>query len=167
MPSSDPHPPSIRQLITADRPAVDRILRDVGNFSPAEIDCALELVDVYLGQPLQKDYRLVVAEVAAEGVCGYACWGPTPLTHGTYDFYWLATHPRMQGRGVGKALMGYVEDRVRSEKGRLLVLETSSKESYGKTVEFYHRLGYEEVTRIRDFYDIGDDKLIFIKRLSR
>jgi ribosomal protein S18 acetylase RimI-like enzyme len=166
MPSPDSHSPSIRQLTSADRPAVDRILRDVGNFSAAEIECALELVDIYLNQPRQPDYRLHVAEVAAEGVCGYACWGPTPLTLGTYDFYWLATHPRMQGRGVGKALMRYVEDRVRTEKGRLLILETSSKESYGKTVEFYHRLGYEEATRIRDFYDIGDDKLIFIKRLS-
>jgi ribosomal protein S18 acetylase RimI-like enzyme len=166
MPSSDSQPPLIRPLVTADRPAVDRILRDVGNFSAAEIDCALELVDIYLSQPLQKDYRLVVAEVASEGVCGYACWGPTPLTRGTYDFYWLGTHPSMQGRGVGKALMLHVEDGVRTEKGRLLVLETSSKESYGKTVDFYHRLGYEEVARIKNFYDIGDDKLIFIKRIS-
>jgi ribosomal protein S18 acetylase RimI-like enzyme len=61
--------------------------------------------------------------------------------------------------------MAFVEDRVREENGRLLVLETSSKESYGKTIQFYQRLGYEEASRIPDFYDVGDDKLTFVKRL--
>jgi len=73
----------------------------------------------------------------------------------------------VQGQGYGRALMAYVEDRVREENGRLLLLETSSKESYGDTVRFYRRLGYEEASRIRDFYDVGDDMLVFAKRLSR
>jgi len=167
MPSPDAPLPSIRKLSAEDRPAVATIVRDVGNFSPAEIECALELIDIYLNQPEQRDYHVIVAEIAEAGVCGYACWGPTPLTHGTYDLYWIATHPGVQGRGVGQALMNHVEDKVRTEHGRLLVLETSSKESYGKTVGFYHRLGYEPASRIQDFYDVGDDKLIFIKRLSR
>jgi ribosomal protein S18 acetylase RimI-like enzyme len=63
--------------------------------------------------------------------------------------------------------MKYIETEVNREQGRLLVLETSSKESYGKTVEFYRRQGYEEASRIRDFYDVGDDKLVYVKRLSR
>ncbi|MBZ5496839.1 MAG: GNAT family N-acetyltransferase [Acidobacteriia bacterium] len=167
MPAPDSHIHSIRNLIAGDRPAVARIIRDVGNFSPAEIDCALELVDTYLSDPDQKDYRIVVAECEGGDTCGYACWGPTPLTKGTFDLYWIATHPGTQGRGVGRALMHYVENRVGEERGRLLVLETSSKESYGKTVGFYRRLGYQEASRIPDFYDVGDDKLIFVKRFSR
>ena len=158
---------SIRHLVAADRAAVAEIIDCVGNFNKAEIDCALELVDIYLSDPNQKDYRIVVAECKAGDVCGYACWGETPLTKGTYDLYWIATHPGTQGRGVGRALMLYVEKQVLKEHGRLLILETSSKESYGRTVEFYRRLGYEEASRIRDFYDVGDDKLIFIKRISR
>ena len=86
---------------------------------------------------------------------------------GTFDLYWIATHPDAQGLGFGRALMMFVEDRVREEKGRLLILETSSKESYGDTVRFYHRMGYEQASQIRDFYDVGDDKLTFVKRLSR
>ncbi len=151
----------------ADRAAVAEIVGRVGNFHPFEIDVALELVDIYLHDTEQKDYRVVVAVDAQGNVCGYTCWGPTPLTKGTYDLYWIATHPNVQGQGYGQALMSYVEARVSEENGRLLVLETSSKESYGDTVRFYRRLGYEEASRIRDFYDAGDDKITFVKRLSR
>ncbi len=167
MPSPDSHIHLIRSLDAVDRDAVARIVREVGNFNPAEIDCALELVDIYLGNPAQKDYRVVVAVDAGGVVNGYACFGPTPVTKGTYDLYWIATHPGVQGRGVGRQLMTYVENKVREENGRLLIIETSSKESYGKTVGFYRRLGYEEASRIRDFYDAGDDKLVFVRRLSR
>ncbi len=154
-------------MLAQDRSAVVDIVRGVGNFNQAEMDCALELVDIYLNKPRQNDYRVVVAEDAAGCVCGYACWGPTPMTQGTYDLYWIATHPGAQGRGVGRELMNYVEDRVREENGRLLIIETSAKESYGKTVGFYRRSEYEEASRIRDFYDVGDDKLVFVRRFSR
>ncbi len=167
MPSPDSHIHRIRKLAASDREAVARIIRDVGNFNPAEIAVALELVDIFLDDPQQTDYCFAVAQDPDGEVCGYACWGPTPLTRGTYDLYWIATHPAAQGKGIGGALMQYVEKNVYDEQGRLLVLETSSKESYDKTVGFYRRLGYEEASRIRDFYDVGDDKLIFVKRLSR
>jgi ribosomal protein S18 acetylase RimI-like enzyme len=150
----------------ADRSAVVRILEEVGNFNQAEIVCALELVDIYLGNSSQQDYRITVALNGAD-VCGYVCWGPTPLTRGTYDLYWIATHPDVQGRGFGRKLLEYVESCVGRTDGRLLIIETSSKESYGDTVGFYRRLGYQEVSRIRDFYDTGDDKLVFAKRFPR
>ncbi len=167
MRSSEPQAISIRPLRAADRSAVVDIVSAVGNFSPAEIDCALELVDIYLQVRDQKDYRFAVALDADASVTAYACWGPTPMTRGTYDLYWIATHPNCHGRGFGRALMKYVESDVRQENGRLLVVETSSKGSYGNTVRFYRELGYEETSRIRDFYDVGDDKLVFVNRLSR
>ncbi len=147
-----------------DRDAVADIVAQVGNFTKAEIACALELVDIYLTDGAQQDYRADVALDRSEQVRGYTCWGPTPMTRGTYDLYWIATHPAVQGLGFGRSLVAHVEARVRDERGRLLVIETSSKESYGNTVGFYRRLGYEEASRIRDFYATGDDKLIFVKR---
>jgi ribosomal protein S18 acetylase RimI-like enzyme len=124
------------------------------------------LVDIYLHDKKQSDYRVAVAEDSASKVHGYACWGPVPLTKGSFDLYWIATRPDSRGRGFGWALMHHVEQEAMLLRGRLLLLETSSKESYLKTVEFYHRLGYEEIARIKDFYDVGDDKLILVKKLS-
>lgn len=166
MPSPDPLPANIRPLAAGDRDAVARIVNAVGNFNPAEIDCALELVDICLRDPDQKDYRIVVAETPAGEVVGYACWGPTPMTRGTYDLYWVATDPAWQGRGIGRDLVSHVEDRVRAAQGRMLVVETSTRESYAGTVRFYQGLGYREASRIWDFYDVGDDKLTFLKRFG-
>jgi ribosomal protein S18 acetylase RimI-like enzyme len=156
----------IRKLVSDDRVAVAAIVQNVGNFSVAEIRCALELVDLYLHDPQQQDYRFVVAEDLPGNVCGYACWGPTPLTRGTYDLYWIATSPALQGHGIGRTLMAHVENQVAQEQGRLLIVETSAKASYGGTVGFYRNLGYDEASRIGNFYDIGDDKLTLVKRFS-
>jgi ribosomal protein S18 acetylase RimI-like enzyme len=150
-----------------DRAAVADIVQGVGNFNQAEIACAMELIDIYLGDRDQQDYRVVVAAGPDDRIFGYACWGPTPLTRGTFDLYWIATHPDVRGSGFGQRLISHIESRISEQEGRLLVIETSSKESYGNTVGFYRRNGYEEASRIRDFYDVGDDKLIFVKRFPR
>jgi ribosomal protein S18 acetylase RimI-like enzyme len=150
-----------------DRAAVAEIVTSVGNFNKAEIDCALELIDIYLQVKEQKDYRIAVCENSESCVRGYICWGPVPLTEGSYDIYWIATRPDSQGKGFGRSLIEYVETCIEEEKGRLLFIETSSKESYENTVRFYRRLGFTEASRIRDFYDVGDDKLIYVKRFSR
>jgi ribosomal protein S18 acetylase RimI-like enzyme len=154
-------------MAPADRAAIADLVVSTDNFNQAEIDCALELVDIYLNDRNQTDYHVVVAEDAVGTVRAYACWGPVPLTKGTYDLYWIATHPEARGRGFGNALMTHVEAGVLQRDGRLLVVETSAKDSYAGTVRFYRRIGYEETSRIKDFYDIGDDRLIFIKRISR
>ncbi len=44
--------------------------------------------------------------------------------------------------------------------------ETSSQETYAPTIRFYKRAGYELIARIRNFYRIGDDKLVFVKRID-
>jgi ribosomal protein S18 acetylase RimI-like enzyme len=148
-----------------DLPAVASLVVSIENFNKAEVDCALELIHLYLNDANQTDYRVVVAEGDASVVCAYACWGPVPLTKGTYDLYWIATHPAVRGRGFGQALMRYVEQKVLQEKGRLLVVETSGKASYTGTVRFYLELGYREASCLKDFYDVGDHKLTFVKRL--
>jgi ribosomal protein S18 acetylase RimI-like enzyme len=164
---SDDHPAvSIRPMTLADRAAIAELIVSVENFNQSETDCALELVDIYLHDKKQSDYNVAVAEDSESKIQGYACWGPVPLTKGAFDLYWIATRPLSRGLGIGRALMHYVEQRVVSSRGWLLIIETSSKESYENTVGFYHSIGYEEIARIRDFYDIGDDKLIFTKRLS-
>jgi ribosomal protein S18 acetylase RimI-like enzyme len=153
-------------MTLTDRSAIAELIVSVENFTQAETDCALELVDIYLHDKKQTDYRVAVAADSNSKLQGYACWGPVPLTKGSFDLYWIATNSNARGRGFGRALMNHVEREAALLKGRLLLVETSSKKSYLKTVEFYHRLGYEEIARIKDFYDVGDDKLILLKNLT-
>ncbi len=135
-----------------------------------EVQCALELIEAYLNVAEQKDYVLACAVDAADQPVGYVCYGPTPLTAGTYDLYWIAVDPAWHGRGVGSLLIEYVEQAVRrptssGEGGRLLIIETSSLPRYEAARRLYQRHHYKEVARIPDFYAEGDDRVIYAKRL--
>ncbi len=125
--------------------------------------CALELIDLAL-KPNNPDYFVLVA--AKEGkVVGYICYGPTPMTEGTWDLYWIASDPSVRGQGVGKALVGAMEGDLRRRNGRLIRVETSAMEAYGPTRGFYQAMRYSEEARFRDFYKVGEDLIILSKRL--
>lgn len=158
----------IRPLTAADRDGVCRILEGAGNFTPDEVATALELVDEWIELGEESGYLTYVLESPADGagVLGYVCFGPTPLTESTYDLYWIAVDKSKHRGGVGKRLLKFVEEEVHRRGGRLLLIETSSQETYGGTIQFYERTGYEPVGKITDYYKPGDDKLIFAKRLK-
>jgi ribosomal protein S18 acetylase RimI-like enzyme len=153
----------VRPLRAEDRREVRRILEENDMFTPAEIDCALEQVDIFVNQPQQRDYCLMVIENEQGEVAGFISFGPTPLTEGTYDLYWIAVAPRDQGKGYGQILIRWFEDKVRKEGGRLILIETSSQPKYEATRNFYRKMGYKEVARIIDFYRPGDDRIIYAK----
>jgi len=152
-------------MIARDKPAIAQILRETPEFKPAEVAVAEELLDSCLRDPAGSGYHVLVAEVGSS-VLGYICYGPTPLTEGTWDVYWMAVAPKEQGRGIGRTLLASAEDRIRQAKGRLALIETSSTPAYERTRRFHQLQGYELVSRIADFYAPGDDKLTFQKRLS-
>jgi GNAT superfamily N-acetyltransferase len=112
------------------------------------------------------DYEFVGAFDEREYLLGYACFGPTPATEGTYDLYWLAVDPAAQGRGAGRALVQWVERELAGRGARLLVVETSSRPDYEHTRKFYARGGYAEAARVRDFYAPADDRIILTTRLT-
>lgn len=153
----------IRPMARADKAPVMDLIRATAMFTPAETAVAEELIDIYLDQPEQKDYRIAVVEDEAGRAVGYMTWGPTPLAEDAYDLYWMAVSPAEQGRGHGKALVRWLEDEVRRRKGRLLIIETSSQPKYQPTRQFYVGLEYKEVARIPDFYKPGDDRVIYTK----
>ncbi len=156
-----------RTLRAADRGPLTEVLRATGAFTEEEVEVALELVDLGLGDPPSRDYLFLVAGSDDDrDVLGYVCWGQVPLTDGVYDLYWIAVDPRRQGGGVGRRLMAAAEEAVAAAGGRMVLVETAGKPSYGATRAFYERIGYREVARIPDFYRVGDDKVIYGKTLA-
>jgi len=157
----------IRPMEPPDKAPVVELIRATGFFTPDEIAVAEELMDVYLEEPDQKDYEVVVIENDRKATVGYMTWGPTPLTEGTYDIYWMAVSPSEQGKGWGKTLLRWAEDEVRRRDGRLILIETSSQPKYLRTRQFYIDLEYNEVARVPDFYRAGDDRVIYAKHFRR
>lgn len=98
-------------------------------------------------------------------VAGYICYGPTAMTEGTWDLYWIASDPKFRGQGVGAGLVSAMEGELRRQKARLIRIETSAMEAYGPTRGFYKGMQYQEEARFRDFYKVGDDLIILSKRL--
>ena len=151
---------------TEDVEEMVRITRATGFFYPEEVEVARE---VLLEAAENGDTSGYYVHVATQGqkVAGYVCFGPTPLTRGTWDVYWIAVDPQQQRQGIGNNLMSLAEDEIRSHDGRLVLVETSSRELYEPTRGFHKRLGYQEVSFIPDFYDVGDGRVTFAKVLSQ
>ena len=157
---------NIRPMTHKDKSAVMRILQKTPEFTPAEVVLADEVIDSYLFNPAESGYFILIAETES-GVGGYVCYGPTPITEGTWDLYWIAVDHNTQGQGIGRKLMEAAEEKIKQAKGRLVLVETSSKPGYEKTNLFYQRIGYKETARIIDFYAIGDDQVIYEKRFKQ
>lgn len=154
----------IRRLKQADRPALETILRKTKIFHDEEVGVALELIDITLLNGVQSDYHIFVYE-ENEIISGYHCTGKRPLTDGVYDLYWIVVDPETSGKGIGKKLLQHAESFVREKNGRWILAETSSKELYLATQQFYFKNEFSIVAEINDFYAVGDALLVFGKYL--
>jgi ribosomal protein S18 acetylase RimI-like enzyme len=139
---------------------------------------ALELFDETFGAPSSAavataeaapapDAYEFVGSFADDGtLTGYACFGQTPATEGTFDLYWIAVDPEHHRAGAGTQLLRDVERQLAERHARLLVVETSSRDDYADTRRFYERRGYSRAAAVADFYSPGEDRLILTKRIS-
>lgn len=152
----------IRKIQTEDRPCLKEMLESVEQFNPQEVEVAMELIDISLLKIGQQDYFVYVYEEDGK-VLGYHCTGQRPLTDGVFDLYWIVVSPQAQAKGIGKKLLDHAEQIVAGAHGRWLLAETSSRDLYINTRNFYLAKGYKIVAQIDDFYSRGDSLIIFGK----
>ena len=159
------------------RTRVRDILTATKVFREEEVDVAIELFDEVYGSPIavnrnpnyapaNSDYFFLGAFTPEEELAGFACYGPTPGADRTYDLYWIAVDPAVQGSGCGTILLNEVERRLKGLNARMVVVETSSRSDYGSSRGFYVQRGYVEAARARDFYAPADDRITYTKRLQ-
>ena len=120
-------------------------------------------------EPFDDDHTWIVLEDGANTVIGAAYFGPESHSDRVWNLYFLAVAKHHQGEGTGSALVHYVEANLRTRGeavAKLLLIETSSVDSFEPTRVFYRRLGYVEEARVREYYGPGDDKVVFWKLLS-
>lgn len=153
--------PRLRHLSAADRGRIEEITRAVALFREDEIPVALEVFDEAAREGGSQSYIALGADVDGQ-LIGWICWGPTPCTLGTYDLYWMAVEPGLQGTGIGSALLAEMECRL-SGQARLIIVETAGRPDYAATRAFYLARGYRAVATVPDFYAPGDDQVVFVK----
>lgn len=153
---------SIVPATQEDTDGIREVAGTTGVFAKADMDVVAELLEEYEEEGEGSGYLFRVAKREGK-VVGFACYGPTPLTQGTYDLYWIAATQTVHGKGVGTALLLAIETEIIAAGGRLLMIETESTPGYAAARKLYERHGWHLDARIDDFYAPGSDRLIYSK----
>ena len=155
----------IRPLLEKDSAKLLSMLIKTWAFTSAEVDVAIELIDIVLNDESQKDYQIHCMVDDQDQAIGYICYGLSPMTSGTFDLYWIAVDPDFQEKGIGSKLLSFLEEVVKAEGGRMILADTSTIPQYEKTQRFYLKNGFQEVARIQDYYPPGNDRITFCKKI--
>ncbi|MDY0220589.1 MAG: GNAT family N-acetyltransferase [Desulfobacterium sp.] len=148
--------------IPQDTAQIEQLVESTGFFRPDEVKIAAELVRERLEQGAKSGYYFVIALKGGK-VIGYGCYGPIPCTLTSYDIYWIAVSPDLQGQGLGKILLLEMERLIGEAGGKRIYVETSTQQGYATTRSFYERFGYTCKVVLDDFYAPGDGKAIYCK----
>jgi D-alanine-D-alanine ligase len=141
------------------------VARGARVFNEEEIATVEELIGDYVSRGNASDYHFLSCRQDGR-VVGFACYGPRSLTRGTFDLYWIASVPDVQRQGVGGALLRQVEQEIRAQDGRLVIVETSDLPAYESARRFYESHGYRREAVIADFYAEGDSLVLYSKKLK-
>ena len=151
----------IRLATQADAIAVNNISRETGLSGGEGDNSKLE--------PMDDQHTWIVLQDDSGMIVGAAYFGPESHSDRVWNLYFLAVTRKRQRGGTGTALVAWVEANLRNrgaDVAKLLLIETSSVDSFEPTRVFYRRLGYVEEARVREYYGPGDDKVVFWKLLS-
>jgi ribosomal protein S18 acetylase RimI-like enzyme len=77
----------------------------------------------------------------------------------------IGVSPEEQRMGIASQLMHYIEQLLKQEHGRVLIVETSSDDAQIGARSFYTKIGYLQAAVINDFWKDGEDKIVFWKKL--
>jgi len=155
----------IRPTIPEDTPSLVGLAQGTKVFKALEIQALQEVLDDYHAHEKQFGHRSVTFEKDG-AVLGFAYYAPAEMTDRTWYLYWIAVKKDIHARGIGSQLLKHVEEDIRNQDGRLLLIETSSLPHYGLTRKFYLKHGYEEAAILKDFYADGDDMVVFRRHMN-
>jgi len=155
----------LRPTVPEDTPALLVMADQTGVFQPYEVEGFAEVLEDYHDVEQYNGHLAYTWEEDGAPV-GFVYYAPADLTDGTWDLWWIIVARARQGRGLGARLLELVEQAVRLEGGRQLLIETSSLPQYEPTRRFYLKSGYQVVARIPNYYAEGDDLIIYQKRIT-
>ena len=152
---------SLRNTTRADLPGIKAVLDSSALFPSEYLD---DMISGYLNDPTSQELWFTCLQ--DDRIVGFGYCTPEKLTEGTYNLLAIAVSKDVQGRGIGGQMMAYLEQVLKERSARVLIVETSSDAQYEKTRMFYEQLDYAREATIRDFWQEGEDKVVFWKKLN-
>ena len=150
----------IRPVTSQDLPAL-KVVIDANDLFPS--DMLDEMISDYLTNKDSNDYWFTYDDGKPVAI---AYCAPERMTHRTWNLYLIAVHPDYQKSGRGASMLRHIEQRLAERGERILLVETSGLQSFEGIREFYLKCGYNQEARIREFYQAGEDKIVFRKLLK-
>jgi ribosomal protein S18 acetylase RimI-like enzyme len=151
---------NIRNIRQEDLPALKSIIDSVGLFPSEMLD---DMTASFLSENGNGETWLTLEN---DGHIAFAYIAPEKMTEGTWNLLLIAVDSRYHGQGFGTKLLAHIEQTLRRQGQRVLLVETSGLPEFERTRHFYRHAGYAEEARIRDFYKAGEDKVVFWKAMT-
>ena len=123
-----------------------------------------DMISDYFDNPATQD--IWFTKIEEDTPVSIAYCAPEKLTDGTYNLYAIGVRKDQQGKGTGGEMMNYLEAMLHELGHRILIVETSGAPEFELTRKFYEQLGYTKEAVIREFWQKGEDKVIFWKKLQ-
>ena len=155
---------TIRNVTPEDTEALMSLCNAIGLFQPNELEELSGMLSAYFEDSLNGQHKWLVDEEDGE-LIGVAYYAEETFAYGVSNLLLIGFHPDRQREGRGTELLLYVEQELREKGDRILIVETSGLESFEATRAFYKKNGYDEEARIREYYNPGEDKIVFRKAL--
>ena len=150
----------IRPVTTADVDDLKLVLDSCELFPSDYLD---EMISDYFNNAETEDIWFTFLIDEKPIAIGYCI--PEKLTEGTYNLLAIGVSQNAQRKGVASAMMEYIEQQLKQNNGRLLLVETSSDDAQMAARKLYQKIGYKQVAMIDDFWKEGEDKIVFLKQL--
>lgn len=125
------------------------------DFNPLGVKKLKEELEEYAGESLSLEVKGFFAEKELSQVIGLIGYVMRPSNE--YEITWLAVRPDWQRRGIGKKLVEYVEQTLKSFRSEWLKLEVPNDPA---TMNFYSAMGFSESPELS-----GKNKIIYRKKL--
>lgn len=131
-------------------------------FIPEEVERSGSCISERLIRGIESGYYFVFAESDLV-VVGFTCFGPIADTVASYRLFQVAVRNDFQRKGIGAGLLSETEKHITTMSGRRLFVEFSSRAVLEPASLFFQNQSFIPEASLKDFFDEGDDKLIYAK----
>ena len=156
---------TIRDVTPEDTEALISLCQAIGLFEPDELEELNSMLSAYFEESPTGDRQWLINEEDGK-LISVAYYAEETFANGVFNLLLIGVRPDLQQQGQGTKLLHYIEQELKNRGGRILIIETSGLASFEATRAFYQKNGYDREACIREYYNPGEDKIIFRKALN-
>ncbi|HQE12590.1 MAG TPA: GNAT family N-acetyltransferase [Flavipsychrobacter sp.] len=150
----------VRTVVLSDIEGLKTVVESCELFPSELLD---EMMEEYFRNAQTPDIWFTCIDQNKPIAIGYCV--PEKLTQGTYNLLAIGVALTFQRMGIATEMMQYWEQLLKQKNARILIVETSGDPAQMAARNFYKKIGYIQEATIKDFWNDGEDKIIFLKKL--